>query len=125
MINDSNHKSHHVSEETLHGLARLLADDAALTAFKTAALNDDLWQHAQADPKGYFASAGIDIPGFLDMSLQSRQGIKPWPPTIPEFQMVTVRCWWIWGTVDEDGEYLPPAQFCLEAPTILLDYLRR
>lgn len=32
MIEDSNHKSHHVSEETLHGLARLLADDAALAA---------------------------------------------------------------------------------------------
>jgi hypothetical protein len=125
MNEHSDYKSHHVSEETLRGMAQLLADDAALTAFKSAALNNDLWQQAQANPRGYFASAGIDIPDVLNMSLQSHQTLKPWPPTIPELQMVTMRCWWVWGRVDEDEEPVKPFLFCLEAPAILLDYIRR
>jgi hypothetical protein len=64
MIDHSHNKSYRVSEETLHGMAQLITDDTALAAFKTAALNDDLWQQAQADPRGYFASVGIDIRTF-------------------------------------------------------------
>lgn len=125
-MNDfDNHESPHVSEETLRGMARLLGDDTALAAFKKAALNEDLWQQAHADPRGYFASAGIDIPDFLDMSLQSHQGMKPWPPTIPELQMVTVRCWWVWNKAGDDEGTVKPFLFCLEVPSILLDYLRR
>ena len=125
MIDHSNPKSHRIAEDTLRGLAQLIADDTALAAFKIAALDEDLWQQAQADPRGYFASVGIDIPDRLDMSLQSHQDMKPWPPTIPEIQMVTVRCWWVWGKEDEDGTHLSPTEFCLEVPTILLDYLQR
>lgn len=125
-MNDrSNPKFHRIAEESLHGLARLIADDAALAAFLNAALDDDLWRQAQADPCGYFTRAGIDIPDFLDMNLQSPQVLKPWPPTIPELQMVTVRCWWVWARVDGDEEPVKPFLFCLKVPAILLDFIRR
>jgi hypothetical protein len=51
--------------------------------------------------------------------------MKSWPPTIPELQMVTVRCWWVGGKVDKDEEPAKPFLFCLEVPTILLQYVTR
>lgn len=123
--NPDSSMSRRVPEETLLAQAKLLSNDAAMTAFKEAAFNDDLWREAEADPRSYFGSVGIDIPDILEMILQSHESLKPWPPTIPELQMVTLRCWWVWGKVDNDEEPVKPFRFCLEVPSILLQYLRR
>jgi hypothetical protein len=66
---NNNLEPHHFSEEIQHAPARLIADDAALAAFKTAALNNDLWQQSQAKPRGYFASARNDIQDSIDKRL--------------------------------------------------------
>jgi len=112
-------------DAVLRGMGELLSDDAVLLAFKQAAFNDDLWQQAQADPRGYFGGVGVTIPDVLDIAITGHQALKPWPPTAPELQMVTIRCFWVWGKRDPDEGPVKPVQFYLEVPSILLPFVRR
>jgi hypothetical protein len=112
-----------IPEDILSELASLITDDAAISAFKTAALSDDVWERAKADPAEYFSSQGVEIPPDLEISFSDHHSRRPWPPLEPDLQLVVVRCWWVWGKVDPDDDPVPPFHFCLEVPESLLRYV--
>ena len=123
MKDKNDRATNRVTESILPGLASLITNDDALSAFKAAALSDDLWERAKADPTEYFGSRGVDIPPELGIGFSDHYSRKPWPPLEPDLQLVAVRCWWVWGKVDPDEDPVPPFHFCLEVPEFLLRYV--
>jgi hypothetical protein len=115
-----------LGDDDLRRLSEVVTAPELLTAFGEAALRDDVWDKAQADPAAYLEGRGLRLPEGLEVAFTEDRLRRPWPRPEPDLQMVVIRCFWVWGKEDPDDEKpKPPTRFCLQIPAFLLDYIRQ
>ena len=103
-------------ERAAQEFASFVADGRAAATFVAAALDDDIWERACANPRRYFEARGVTVPRSVTSRFVDRS--RPDPEADAASDLVTVRCWWVMARNDEDDESEPPkpVRFCLEVP---------
>lgn len=94
-------------------LAQFLRDGRAAAAFTAAALNDDIWERAKANPRRYFEARGVCLPRMFATGFVNGDPEQP-----DESRETVVRCWWLTAGEDayEDGERPRPMRVWIEVP---------
>lgn len=114
-----------VDNKLLERLGTTVKATQLYVAFAEAALNDDIWETAKANPARYLRASGLRLPKGIEVVFAEHRKRRPWPAPEPQLELVVVRCFWISGRADPDEDPQPPTRFCLEIPVFLLDFIRR
>jgi hypothetical protein len=101
--------------QTAEEFASFVADGRAAAMFVAAALDDEIWERACANPRRYFEARGVMVPRSVTSRFVDRS--RPDPESEATADLVTVRCWWVTARNDDDESDPPqPVRFCLEVP---------
>jgi hypothetical protein len=103
--------------------ASFVSNGRAAAMFVAAALDDEVWERACANPRRYFEARGVEVPRsvtsrFVDRSRQE--------PEAPAPESTTVRYWWVTPRIDDDDNDAPhPVRISLEVPAETASRFRR
>ena len=97
-------------------LAGFLKNGRAAAAFVAAALDDEMWERARANPTRYFEARGVPLPRTLACRLLN--GDTQDAERGQFVDTLAVRCWMVMVREDDcdAGERPKPVRMCIEVP---------